>query len=61
MIDYEDLILARQEERDLWEDGCVDVDECSSCKFLSECRKAGEGKGEFPICPHQGKGEDMYD
>ena len=61
MIDYEDLILARQEERDLWEDGCADIDKCSNCKFLSECRKATERKDEFPICPHQGKEDDMYD
>lgn len=27
MIDYEALILARQERRELWEDGCLDDSE----------------------------------
>ncbi len=61
MVDYEDLILARQEKIELWEDGCIDVDECSSCAFLTECRKASTGYGDFPICPHTRNREDMYD
>lgn len=51
MTDYEDLILQRQERRDLWEDGCIDEDDCDHCNLLDRCRAAADGKGEFPRCP----------
>ena len=51
MIDYEDLILARQEARELAEDADDFEDDCSRCKYLEICRT--EGLAEYPACPHQ--------
>ena len=52
-MDYETLILARQEYRELDEDGCIDTDNCSTCKLVSKCSDASKGLGEFPPCPYQ--------
>ena len=53
MIDYEDVILARQERIEIEEDGDIDTDDCERCDLLPECRRASEGGGEFPNCPFQ--------
>ena len=49
MIDYEDMILARQEARDLEEDADDFEDDCSKCRHLEICRT--EGLSEYPTCP----------
>ena len=58
MIDFEDLILDRQERMEFWEDGCFDYDQCENCSQLSKCRNASEGKGEYPLCPYQCEGNE---
>ena len=50
-MDYEAAILARQEQLELAEDADTE-DECVSCDYLSQCRAAAEGHGEWPHrCP----------
>lgn len=51
MIDYEDLILARQEARDLADDADDFEEDCTRCQYLERCRMASEGEGEYPLCP----------
>ena len=51
--DYEDAILARQERQEIMEDADDLGDGCAACWKLSLCRKAADGQGEFPSCPHQ--------
>ena len=55
MTDYEDMILAKQENIELWEDGADDTDDCERCGLLEQCRKAGEGAGDYPRCPFQNR------
>ena len=51
MIDYEDMILARQERQEIYDDSYSDVDDCEHCSLERLCRLASEGKGEYPKCP----------
>lgn len=43
MIDYEDVILARQERIEIEKDGDIDTDDCERCDLLPEYRRASEG------------------
>ena len=50
MQDYENMILAQQEQLDIMDES-DGQDDCSKCRYLNQCRRAAEGQGDWPQCP----------